>query len=241
MSEMLRLDKYLADLGVGTRSQVKQMIRKGLISINGNMAKKPEQKVDVREDRITVEGKELQYTKNRYILLHKPSGYVSATEDVREKTVLSLLPSELQKGLFPVGRLDKDTEGLLLLTNDGDLAHRLLSPKKHVDKTYYARVQGRVTEDDRKAFAEGVDIGDEKKTLPADLEILASGEESEILLTIREGRFHQVKRMFESRGEKVLYLKRMSMGSLHLPEQLSKGQFRELTEEELTALGINSK
>ncbi|MFR3186505.1 MAG: pseudouridine synthase [Ruminococcus sp.] len=130
MSEMLRLDKYLADLGVGTRSQVKQMIRKGLISINGNMAKKPEQKVDVREDRITVEGKELQYTKNRYILLHKPSGYVSATEDVREKTVLSLLPSELQKGLFPVGRLDKDTEGLLLLTNDGDLAHRLLSPKK---------------------------------------------------------------------------------------------------------------
>ncbi len=241
MSEMLRLDKYLADLGVGTRSQVKQMIRKGLVDINGNTAKKPEQKVDVREDRITVEGKELQYTKNRYILLHKPSGYVSATEDVREKTVLSLLPSELQKGLFPVGRLDKDTEGLLLLTNDGDLAHRLLSPKKHVDKTYYARVQGRVTEDDRKAFAEGVDIGDEKKTLPADLEILASGEESEILLTIREGRFHQVKRMFESRGEKVLYLKRMSMGSLHLPEQLSKGQFRELTEEELTALGINSK
>lgn len=188
-----------------------------------------------------MEGKVLQYTKYRYVLLHKPSGYVSATEDAREKTVLSLLSPELQKGLFPVGRLDKDTEGLLLLTNDGDLAHRLLSPKKHVDKTYYARVQGKVTEDDRKAFAEGVDIGDEKKTLPADLEILASGEESEILLTIREGRFHQVKRMFESRGEKVLYLKRMSMGPLHLPEQLSKGQFRELTEEELTALGINSK
>lgn len=241
MSEMLRLDKYLADLGVGTRSQVKQMIRKGLVDINGNTAKKPEQKVNVQEDHVTVEGKVLQYTKYRYVLLHKPSGYVSATEDAREKTVLSLLSPELQKGLFPVGRLDKDTEGLLLLTNDGDLAHRLLSPKKHVDKTYYARVQGRVTEDDRKAFAEGVDIGDEKKTLPADLEILASGEESEILLTIREGRFHQVKRMFESRGEKVLYLKRMSMGSLHLPEQLSKGQFRELTEEELTALGINSK
>lgn len=241
MSETLRLDKYLADLGVGTRSQVKQMIRKGLVDINGNTAKKPEQKVNVQEDHVTVEGKVLQYTKYRYVLLHKPSGYVSATEDAREKTVLSLLSPELQKGLFPVGRLDKDTEGLLLLTNDGDLAHRLLSPKKHVDKTYYARVQGRVTEDDRKAFAEGVDIGDEKKTLPADLEILASGEESEILLTIREGRFHQVKRMFESRGEKVLYLKRMSMGSLHLPEQLSKGQFRELTEEELTALGINSK
>jgi 16S rRNA pseudouridine516 synthase len=239
MSETLRLDKYLADLGVGTRSQVKQMIRKGLVDINGNTAKKPEQKVNVQEDHVTVEGKVLQYTKYRYVLLHKPSGYVSATEDAREKTVLSLLSPELQKGLFPVGRLDKDTEGLLLLTND--LAHRLLSPKKHVDKTYYARVQGKVTEDDRKAFAEGVDIGDEKKTLPADLEILASGEESEILLTIREGRFHQVKRMFESRGEKVLYLKRMSMGPLHLPEQLSKGQFRELTEEELTALGINSK
>ena len=136
---------------------------------------------------------------------------------------------------------DREYGGLLLLTNDGDLAHRLLSPKKHVDKTYYARVQGKVTEDDRKAFAEGVDIGDEKKTLPADLEILASGEESEILLTIREGRFHQVKRMFESRGEKVLYLKRMSMGASALPEQLSKGQFGKRTEEELTALGINSK
>ena len=206
MSETLRLDKYLADLGVGTRSQVKQMIRKGLVDINGDTAKKPEQKVNVQEDHVTVEGKVLQYTKYRYVLLHKPSGYVSATEDAREKTVLSLLSPELQKGLFPVGRLDKDTEGLLLLTNDGDLAHRLLSPKKHVDKTYYARVQGKVTEDDRKAFAEGVDIGDEKKTLPADLEILASGEESEILLTIREGRFHQVKRMFESqaRGKSTL-------------------------------------
>ena len=148
MSETLRLDKYLADLGVGTRSQVKQMIRKGLVDINGNTAKKPEQKVNVQEDHVTVEGKVLQYTKYRYVLLHKPSGYVSATEDAREKTVLSLLSPELQKGLFPVGRLDKDTEGLLLLTNDGDLAHRLLSPKKHVDKTYYARVQGKVTEDD---------------------------------------------------------------------------------------------
>lgn len=236
MSESLRLDKYLADLGVGTRSQVKQMIRKGMVTVNGEAAKKPEQKVDLQKDCVTVQGKKMEYVKNRYLLLHKPAGYVSATEDAREKTVLSLIPSELRKGLFPVGRLDKDTEGLLLLTNDGELAHRLLSPGKHVDKTYFARVLGEVTEKDREAFAEGVDIGDEKLTLPAKLKILRSGEESEILLTIHEGRFHQVKRMFEARGEKVVYLKRMSMGPLRLPDNLPKGEFRPLTEEELHSL-----
>ncbi|MCI6044000.1 rRNA pseudouridine synthase [bacterium] len=241
MGELLRLDKYLADAGVGTRSQVKQMIRKGQIAINGETVKKPDQKVDGEKDKIEVMGKEIRYQKYRYLLLHKPSGYVSATEDKKEQTVLSLLPEELRKDLFPVGRLDKDTEGLLLLTNDGALAHRLLSPKKHVDKTYYARVQGRVTDEDQAAFLQGVDIGDEKDTMPAQLEILEAAEESRILLTIQEGRFHQVKRMFEARGKKVVYLKRISMGHLALEEGLKPGNYRELTEEEQEALGLKEK
>lgn len=239
MGNILRLDKYLADMGVGTRSQVKQMVRKGQVYINGEPVKKPEQKVDLEHDAVEVQGKRLNYVKYRYILLHKPAGYVSATEDAREETVLSLLPKELQKDLFPVGRLDKDTEGLLLLTNDGNLAHRLLSPKKHVDKTYYARIRGIVTEEDGKAFAEGVDIGDEKLTQPGKLEIIHSAEESEILLTIHEGRFHQVKRMFEAREKKVVYLKRMSMGPLKLEEGLRLGEYRELTQEERDALGVS--
>ena len=241
MGELLRLDKYLADAGVGTRSQVKQMIRKGQIAINGETVKKPDQKVDGEKDKIEVMGKEIRYQKYRYLLLHKPSGYVSATEDKKEQTVLSLLPEELRKDLFPVGRLDKDTEGLLLLTNDGALAHRLLSPKKHVDKTYYARVQGRVTDEDQAAFLQGVDIGDEKDTMPAQLEILEAAEESRILLTIQEGRFHQVKRMVEARGKKVVYLKRISMGPLALEEGLKPGNYRELTEEEQEALGLKEK
>ena len=241
MGELLRLDKYLADAGVGTRSQVKQMIRKGQIAINGETVKKPDQKVDGEKDKIEVMGKEIRYQKYRYLLLHKPSGYVSATEDKKEQTVLSLLPEELRKDLFPVGRLDKDTEGLLLLTNDGALAHRLLSPKKHVDKTYYARVQGRVTDEYQAAFLQGVDIGDEKDTMPAQLEILEAAEESRILLTIQEGRFHQVKRMFEARGKKVVYLKRISMGPLALEEGLKPGNYRELTEEEQEALGLKEK
>lgn len=241
MGELLRLDKYLADAGVGTRSQVKQMIRKGQIAINGEPVKKPDQKVDGEKDKIEVMGKEIRYQKYRYLLLHKPSGYVSATEDKKEQTVLSLLPEKLRKDLFPVGRLDKDTEGLLLLTNDGALAHRLLSPKKHVNKTYYARVQGRVTDEDQAAFLQGVDIGDEKDTLPAQLEILEAAEESRILLTIQEGRFHQVKRMFEARGKKVVYLKRISMGPLALEEGLKPGDYRELTEEEQEALGLKKK
>lgn len=241
MGELLRLDKYLADAGVGTRSQVKQMIRKGQIAINGETVKNPDQKVDGEKDKIEVMGKEIRYQKYRYLLLHKPSGYVSATEDKKEQTVLSLLPEELRKDLFPVGRLDKDTEGLLLLTNDGALAHRLLSPKKHVDKTYYARVQGRVTDEDQAAFLQGVDIGDEKDTMPAQLEILEAAEESRILLTIQEGRFHQVKRMFEARGKKVVYLKRISMGPLALEEGLKPGNYRELTEEEQEALGLKEK
>lgn len=239
MEKQIRLDKFLADLGQGTRSQVKQMIRKKRIFVNGEAEGKPERKIDPQKDTVELDGRVLTYGKYRYIMLHKPAGVVSATEDHRDQTVLSLLPPELGKNLFPVGRLDKDTEGLLLLTNDGELAHRLLSPKKHVDKTYYAKIQGLVTKEDEEAYLEGVDIGDEKKTLPARLEILSAGEQSEILLTIQEGRFHQVKRMFHVRGKEVTYLKRLSMGNLTLDPHLTPGSYRELTEEEKALLGIS--
>lgn len=236
MSTLLRLDKFLADVGIGTRTQVKQMIRKGQIQVNGTVIKKPEYKIDAQKDRVAASGEELSYQKYRYFMLHKPAGCVCATEDRKEKTVLSLVPEEYRKDLFPVGRLDKDTEGLLLLTNDGDLAHRLLAPKKHVDKTYYAKIEGQVTEQDVEAFREGIDIGDDKLTMPAVLEILHSSDLSEIQVTIQEGKFHQIKRMFEAVGKKVLYLKRLTMGPLHLDPLLGPGEIRPLTEEEVKAL-----
>lgn len=236
MSTLLRLDKFLADVGIGTRTQVKQMIRKGQIQVNGTVIKKPEYKIDAQKDRVAASGEELSYQKYRYFMLHKPAGCVCATEDRKEKTVLSLVPEEYRKDLFPVGRLDKDTEGLLLLTNDGDLAHRLLAPKKHVDKTYYAKIEGQVTEQDVEAFREGIDIGDDKLTMPAVLEILHSSDLSEIQVTIQEGKFHQIKRMFEAVGKKVLYLKRLTMGTLHLDPLLGPGEIRPLTEEEVKAL-----
>ena len=172
----------------------------------------------------------------KYYMLNKPAGVVSAVTDTREKTVLDLLTGKKRKDLFPVGRLDKDTEGLLLITNDGELSHRLLSPSKHVDKTYFARIQGRATADDIRAFSEGIDIGDEKPALPAVLKILKTGDTSEVEITIQEGRFHQVKRMFEAVGKKVIYLKRLSMGSVVLDETLPPGGYRELTKEELERL-----
>ncbi|MEE1312782.1 MAG: pseudouridine synthase [Lachnospiraceae bacterium] len=236
MKKQIRLDKYLAELSVGTRSQVKQLIRKGLVQVNGITIKAPEHKVDVEHDQVMAQGKMLCFVQEEYIMLHKPAGVVSATKDKNEKTVLDLIKGQKRKDLFPAGRLDKDTEGLLLLTSDGELAHQLLSPKKHVDKTYYARIQGRVTKEDQKAFLQGLDIGDEKKTFPAKLEILVEDDISEIRITIQEGRFHQVKRMFEAREKKVIYLKRLSMGTLLLDEQLDPGQYRHLTEEEIRTL-----
>ena len=205
--------------------------------VNGEVVKKPELKINETTDQILCQGKKASYQKNIYLMLHKPTGVVSATEDNREKTVLDLVrPEDRKNGLFPVGRLDKDTEGLLLLTDDGELAHRLLSPKKHVDKTYYAKIDGQVTEEHVKQFREGLDIGDEKKTLPAVLTILLSGPVSEIEVTIHEGRFHQIKRMFEAVGCKVTYLKRLSMGSLVLDETLPPEEYRPLTEAELEGL-----
>ena len=233
---MLRLDKYLADMQVGTRSEVKQMIRKGLVTVDGLVIKKPEEKVDYESQVVTCGGVIVSYQQYEYYMLNKPAGVVSATEDPRDQTVIDLIEDRRRKDLFPAGRLDKDTEGLLLITNDGALAHDLLSPKKHVDKKYYARIEGAVTEEDIKMFQEGVDIGEKKMTLPAVLTILRSGEESEITLTICEGKFHQVKRMFEAVGKKVTYLKRLSIGSLVLDEQLLPGEYRTLTEQELTQL-----
>ena len=234
---MMRLDKYLCETGFGTRSQVKDLLKKGQVMVNGEVVKKPELKINETTDQILCQGKKASYQKNIYLMLHKPAGVVSATEDNREKTVLDLVrPEDRKNGLFPVGRLDKDTEGLLLLTDDGELAHWLLSPKKHVDKTYYAKIDGQVTEEHVKQFREGLDIGDEKKTLPAVLTILLSGPVSEIEVTIHEGRFHQIKRMFEAVGCKVTYLKRLSMGSLVLDETLPPEEYRPLTESELEGL-----
>ncbi len=233
---MMRLDRFLCETGFGTRSQVKAFLKKGLVTVNGETAKKPEQKIKETEDAVFCNGKRAVYAVFVYLMLHKPAGVVSATEDRRERTVLDLLDTEDRRKVFPVGRLDKDTEGLLLLTDDGELAHRLLSPKKHVDKVYFAEVEGQITEAHADRFQEGLDIGEKELTLPAELEILKSGAVSEVRVTIREGKFHQVKRMFEAVGCRVVYLKRLSMGTLTLDEKLAAGAYRNLTEEEITKL-----
>lgn len=232
----LRLDKYLADMGIGTRSQIKEAAKKGRIQVNGQTEKKTDRKITPGDDQVIMDGQVIGYVHTEYYMLNKPQGVVSATEDRKYQTVVDLIADRQRKDLFPVGRLDIDTEGLLLITNDGELAHLLLSPKKHVDKVYYAKVQGKVDESDVKAFADGVDIGDDTPAKSADLRILKSGEESEIELTITEGRFHQVKRMFHAVGKEVIYLKRLSMGSLALDKTLTKGEYRSLTEEEIKKL-----
>lgn len=241
---MIRLDKYLADMGIGTRQEVKRYIRKGQVTVNEALVLAPETKIHEGEDEVRIDGRLVGYVSYEYYMLNKPSGVVSATEDSRDKTVIDLIQEQKRKGLFPVGRLDKDTEGLLLITNDGQLAHNLLSPKKHVDKTYYARIQGRITKEDVERFAGGLNIGTddkEERTGPGILEIIRSGEESEIRLTIQEGKYHQVKRMFEAVGKKVLYLKRERMGTLSLDEQLKPGEYRRLTDGELEELTESQK
>lgn len=236
----MRIDKFLANQDIGSRSQVKQYIKKGMISVNGIVCKSPEQKIDENADQISYNGKVIGYQKHHYYMLNKPSGCVSATNDNLHITVLDLLKASVPvKNLFPVGRLDIDTEGLLLITDDGELSHNLLSPSKHVAKTYFARIDGLATEEHIKAFKEGLDIGDDKPTKPGTLVIKNTDlgtQTSEILLTITEGRYHQVKRSFEALGMKVIYLKRLSMGSLTLDEALAPGEFRELTGTELQAL-----
>lgn len=233
---MIRLDKYLADMGIGTRQEVKRYIRKGQVMVNQKIVKAPEHKLKEEDDQVFVDGRRIDYVSYEYYMLNKPAGVVSAREDLRETTVIDLIRDRKRKDLFPAGRLDKDTEGLLLITNDGQLAHRLLSPRHHVDKTYYARIRGCVTEEDAAGFAAGMDIGAPgagELTMPARLEILRSGSESEILLTIQEGKYHQVKRMFQAIGKEVFYLRRERMGSLVLDKELKPGEYRPLTEKEL--------
>ena len=233
---MIRLDKYLADMGVGTRAEVKKYIKQGKVTVDGTVVKSAELKIDQEVQQVMFQGAPIGYEEFEYYMLHKPAGVISATTDSKDKTVVDLISDKKRKDLFPVGRLDKDTEGLLLITNDGDLAHKLLSPKKHVDKVYYAKVDGIVSEEDVKAFREGVSIGQGEIAKPAVLEILKADTVSEIKVTIQEGKFHQVKRMFHTIGKEVLYLKRLSMGSLVLDDSLPLGAYRKLTREELEEL-----
>lgn len=231
---MERLDKLLAGTGKWSRREVKALVRQGLVRVDGRMAASAEDKLDPAATVVTVAGETISLCRFTYVMLHKPAGVLTATEDRKQPTVLDLLPPELRRiGLAPVGRLDKDTEGLLLLTNDGELAHRLLSPKYHVDKRYLARVDGELSATDAEAFARGMTLGDGLECLPAGLEVLP---DRVCIVTLREGKFHQVKRMLAARGAPVLYLKRLSMGPLTLDDSLAAGAYRLLRAEEISAL-----
>ncbi len=232
-----RLDKILASTGRWSRREVKLLVRQGRVLADGRPAASPEEKYDPAVTALTVDGEDIGYRDVTWLMMNKPGGVLSATEDGQGTTVLDLLSPELRRiGLFPVGRLDKDTEGLLLLTNDGDLAHHLLSPRHHVDKVYFVRVAGRLTAADQAAFREGMILGDGLHCMPSELEILTAGENSEAHVTLREGKFHQVKRMLAALGKPVLYLKRVEMGKLPLDIKLAPGDYRFLTEEELELL-----
>ena len=228
----MRLDKFLCEMNIGTRSQVKDYIRKGMVTVNGVIAKKSEEKVDENKDEVAFRGEVLRFQQFFYYMLNKPRGVVSATKDNLDRTVVDLLGTD-RRDIFPVGRLDKDTEGLLLLTNDGELAHYLLSPKKHVKKTYLVTIREALSREAVEALEQGVDIGDDKPTAPAWVELI---DDTHIYLTICEGRFHQVKRMLKAVDNEVLALKRVSFGGLNLDEALAPGKYRELTAQEVALL-----
>lgn len=230
---VFRLDKFLTSSGLGTRSEVKTLIKHGKITLNGEIIKKSDQKIDTDVDLVCFAGKKITYISHLYLMLNKPKGVVSATEDNISATVIDLIKEGKHLNLFPVGRLDKDTEGLLLITNDGDLAHNLLSPKKHINKKYYAELDSMVTLEIIKVLEEGVDL-EEFVTMPSKIE--TTNDPRKLYITIQEGKFHQVKRMFKAVGVEVTYLKRMSMGSLVLDKSLAPGKYRELTKEELNKL-----
>ena len=232
----MRLDKFLANMGKGSRKEVRLMIFKGAVSVNGQEIKIPDTHIEPQRDSISFSGEEVRYQKERHLMMNKPEGVVSATRDTKEKTVLDLLPKEWAAfEFFPAGRLDKDTTGLLLLTTDGQLAHNILSPKKHVAKIYEALISEGVTEEDVRAFKEGVALDDGYLTRPAEL-IPINEEKTFCKVIIHEGKYHQIKRMFASRGKKVLELRRTAMGALQLDESLPQGAFRELREEEVAKL-----
>ncbi len=234
----MRLDKFLSDMGVGSRSELKRSIRKGLVMVNGQVEKDPGADVD-SSAKISFDGSPVLYQSFEYYMMNKPAGVISASEDRRQKTVLDLMGSRKRKDLFPAGRLDRDTEGLLLITNDGQLAHRLLSPKHHVDKCYFVRVTGSLDDADVQRFATGIQYDETLTAMPAKLRILESGSELSAAETIiQEGKFHQIKKMFAAlgNGREVVYLKRLSMGPLKLDPALAPGEYRALTEEELATL-----
>ena len=236
---MKRLDKFLVEMSVASRSVIKEMAKKGRITVNGEVMKASDIKIDENSDVIAVDGMIIAFSDMEYFMLNKPAGVITATMDKKAETVLDLIDERTRNDLFPVGRLDKDTEGLLLITNDGDLAHRLLAPKKHVDKVYYADIRGVVTDEHIRQFASGLTLSDGTAVMPGELVILdvdSTAGTSSIRLTIHEGKFHQVKRMFEAVGTEVTYLKRLSMGPLSLDEKLSPGEYRRLTDEEINML-----
>jgi len=241
----MRLDKLLGNLGYGTRSEIKKYCKQGLVMVNGLEVKKSDTHVDPESDEIVFNGELVNYREFIYLLLNKPAGYVSATFDKHDPTVLDIIGDEyLAFEPFPVGRLDKDTEGLLVITNDGKLSHRVLSPKNHVPKKYYAVINSQVEQMDVDIFKKGVYIGEDYTTKPAELQIIKTFDaedgsvHSQVYVTISEGKFHQVKRMFEAIGKKVIYLKRVQMGGLVLDEDLELGEYRELTEVEVGLLEI---
>ena len=232
MEKELRLDKLLSDSGLWSRKEAKQLLKQGRVQVDGAVERAPERKVLPGQTRVTVDGQPVDWAEFHYIMLNKPAGVLTATEDRHQRTVLDLLPPEYQR-LFPVGRLDKDTEGLLLLTDDGELAHRLLSPRHHVDKVYLADIEGETDPEDAAAFEAGLILGDGTRCRPAGLESLGPGR---CRVTLREGKFHQVKRMLAQRGKPVLHLKRLSMGDLQLDGGLKPGEFRPLTPQEIQNL-----
>lgn len=232
---MIRIDKYLCDMSIGSRSEIKEYIRKKLITVDGVVVTDPGMKIS-EDSAVTFKGEPLQYKQFRYYMLNKPQGVVSATKDNIDTTVMDLLKDVNTRDMFPVGRLDKDTEGLLIITNDGELSHRLLSPRSHVDKCYLVQLMHSITADDIKSLSKGVDIGDDTLTLPAKVEALAADR---IYLTITEGRYHQVKRMLEAVGNKVVFLKRVSFGPLELDSDLAPGQYRELDDSEIIMLNLH--
>ena len=236
----MRLDKYLSDMGAGTRSELKKEIRKSGVTVDGVIVKDPGFSV-CSSSHVVFRGSVVAYEEFVYYMLNKPAGIISASEDELEPTVVDLISEPKRRDLFPVGRLDRDTEGLLLITNDGALSHRLLSPKHHVDKVYYVKVSGILSESDVELFRDGLVLTDGLECLPADLEILSVSDDeyaSEALITIREGKFHQVKRMFSSIGAEVSYLKQLSMGPLVLDPDLAPGEYRRIAPDELASLEL---
>lgn len=231
--KIIRLDKFLADQGMGTRSEVKNLLKKGLVQVNGETEKKSDRKINPETDTVSFQNQSLTFRPFVYYMLNKPKGCVTATTDLKDKTVMDYITKERHRNLSPVGRLDKDTEGLLLITDDGSLNHKLLSPSKHVDKTYLVTVKKPLQEADVNTFFEGLDIGEKRSTLPAIMHIF---DEKHASVTIREGKFHQIKRMFRAIGNEVVELKRISMGSLILDERLQPGEYRPLTQEEIEEL-----